>query len=335
MKKLLTMTLCFVAAINTNAQRPNDRFAPMEEPFVHDPVMAYEDGKYYLFATGRGIANYISDDGEKWSFNPNPVLKEIPKWTTDSVPGFKEHIWAPDIIRWHNKWWMAYSCSTFGKNTSAIGLISADHLDSQASWKDEGMIINSKGKATNYNAIDPNFIIDNEDSPWMVFGSFWDGIQLIKLDSTMHAVQGYKPRTIARRYARNATTTVPNPTSKYAGPNAIEAPFIMKHKDYYYLFVSFDYCCRGMKSDYKVAVGRSKNIEGPYLDKDKKDMAEGGGTILIEGDKKKYEAVGHCAAYHINDKDIFISHGYNIQRNGQATLVKREIKWTKKDWPVL
>ena len=99
----------------------------------------------------------------------------------------------------------------------------------------------------------------------------------------MHMARGVKPRTIARRYDPNFKPTEPNPTSKFAGTNAIEAPFIFKHGGYYYLFVSWDYCCRGAKSNYRVAVGRSKTVDGPYLDRTGKDMANGGGTLFMGG----------------------------------------------------
>ena len=98
----------------------------VDTPFVHDPVMAYENGKYYLYCTGHGIMQMTSTDRKHWTIVPQGVLKnsEIPAWTHDSVPGFTTHIWAPDVIRFKNKWYLAYSCSTFGKNTSAIGLLS-------------------------------------------------------------------------------------------------------------------------------------------------------------------------------------------------------------------
>lgn len=100
----------------------------VDTPFVHDPVMAYENGKYYLYCTGHGITQMTSTDRKHWTIVPQGVLKnsEIPAWTHDSVPGFTTHIWAPDVIRFKNKWYLAYSCSTFGKNTSAIGLLSND-----------------------------------------------------------------------------------------------------------------------------------------------------------------------------------------------------------------
>ena len=303
-------------------------------PMVHDPVMAREDGVYHIFATGMGIQRMTSKDRKNWQVKAMPVMTVIPKWTRDSVPGFDKHVWAPDIIRWHNKWWLAYSCSTFGKNGSAIGLLSAAKLDSPI-WNDEGCIVASRENRDNWNAIDPNFVIDDNDTPWMVWGSFWDGIQIVRLDTTMHVAKGEKPRTLARRYAPGTTTAEPNPTSAHAGTNAIEAPFVMKHQGYYYLFVSWDYCCRGSKSNYRVAVGRSKNVDGPYLDKRSNDMLNGGGTVLLEGDKKQYEATGHCAAYSIDGKDIFICHGYSTEMKGAPVLIQREIRWTDDGWPEL
>lgn len=208
-----------------------------------------------------------------------------------------------------------------------------------------GCIVASKEKRDNWNAIDPNFVIDDQDQPWLVWGSFWDGIQLVRLDTAMHVVEGEKPRTIARRYnldSQDAKASLPinpnppkNPTSDYAGPNAIEAPFIFKHDGWYYLFVSWDYCCQGSKSNYRVAVGRSKTVDGPYLDSKGIDMRYGGGNLFLEGDKKEYEAAGHCAAYTFEGQDIFICHGYSVAQNGASVLVQRPIRWTSDGWPTL
>ena len=305
-----------------------------DRPMVHDPVMAYEDGTYYLFATGNGIQQMTSTDAKTWTIDPEPLMSIIPKWTHDSVPGFEQTVWAPDIIRWHDRWWMTYSCSTFGKNGSAIGLLSTKSLKNPI-WNDEGCVVSSQENRDNWNAIDPNIVIDDNDTPWLVWGSFWDGIQQVRLDNTMHVAAGERPRTIARRYDPDFKNPPANPTSKYAGTNAIEAPFIMKHNGYYYLFVSWDYCCQGSKSTYRVAVGRSKNVAGPYLDRDGKDMLLGGGTLVLEGDKKEYEAAGHSAAYHLNGEDFFICHGYSVAQNGASLLVKRPITWTSDGWPVL
>ena len=323
----------FVGVHAATEQRP----MVVDTPFVHDPVMAYEDGVYYLYCTGHGITQMTSTDRQHWTLSCEGVLPngKIPAWTHDSVPGFETHIWAPDVVKYRGKWYMGYSCSTFGKNTSAIGLLSNKCLSDKDGWKDEGCIVASRGNRDNWNAIDPNFIIDEKGKPWMTWGSFWDGIQLIPLDKTMHPKKGAKPQTIARRHAVGDASAEPNPTSKFAGTNAIEAPFIMRHGGYYYLFVSWDYCCRGIKSNYRVAVGRSKKVAGPYLDRDGKPMLEGGGTLLLEGDKKEYEALGHCSAYSFSDGDVFFCHGYSVAKNGASILVQKRIEWTEDGWLTL
>ena len=334
-----------VACTTAQAQGPRNRFQreafTTETPMVHDPVMAKDGDTYYLYATGMGIQQMTSKDRKTWTVLPQPVMTVMPAWTTDSVPGFGSHVWAPDVIQWHGRWWLAYSCSTFGKNGSAIGLLSSRSLRSNM-WKDEGCIVTSHdwkkgadGKQTgdNWNAIDPNFVIDDNDQPWLVWGSFWDGIQLARLDSTMHLAS--KPVTIARRHRPGDPNAAENPTSRFAGRNAIEAPFIFKHGGYYYLFVSWDYCCRGAKSNYRVAVGRSKNVSGPYVDRKGTDMANGGGELFLEGDKKEWEAAGHSAAYTFDGEDIFICHGYSATHNGAAMLIQRPIAWTADGWPEL
>jgi arabinan endo-1,5-alpha-L-arabinosidase len=333
MWSLLALIVSVSAAGQQRRHTPKEPFVT-DTPMVHDPVMAFEDSTYYIFATGMGIQQMTSNDRKNWTVLPEPAMSVIPQWAMDSVPGFRIHVWAPDVINYHGKWWLAYSCSTFGRNGSAIGLLSKRSLSFPV-WDDEGCIITSREGRDNWNAIDPNFVIDDQDTPWLVWGSFWDGIQLARLDSTMHIAKGEVPRTIARRYDTSFKPTEPNPTSRFAGTNAIEAPFIFKHGGYYYLFVSWDYCCRGAKSNYRVAVGRSKNVSGPYLDRTGKDMANGGGTLFLEGDKKQWEAAGHCAAYTFDGEDIFVCHGYSATQNGAAMLIQRPISWTADGWPEL
>lgn len=328
---MMAMTICMMTTAQPQGPRRQRTAFTTDTVMVHDPVMAQEDGVYYLLSTGRGVQWATSSDRKTWTVMPTPFIKQLPEWTYDSVPGFRGHVWAPDIIRWHNRWWLTYSCSTFGKNTSAIGLMSAERLDGE--WKDEGCIVKSQENRDNWNAIDSNIAIDDDDTPWMVWGSFWDGIQMARLDATMHLAS--KPVTIARRYKKGDPKAAENPTSKFAGRNAIEAPFIYKHGGYYYLFVSWDYCCRGAQSNYRVAVGRSKQLEGPYLDRDNTPMTDGGGTLFLEGDKQEFEAAGHCAAYTFGNKDIFICHGYSVTKNGASILIERSIKWTDDSWPEL
>ena len=111
---LITLSVTMMISNVALAQEQNGEERKIREfvtsnPMVHDPVMAKEDGVYHIFATGMGIQRMTSKDRKNWQVKAMPVMTVIPKWTRDSVPGFDKHVWAPDIIRWHNKWWLAYS----------------------------------------------------------------------------------------------------------------------------------------------------------------------------------------------------------------------------------
>lgn len=303
----------------------------MEKVNTHDPVMAKENGTYYLFATGMGISVMSSTDMRVWKFE-KPVFAAPPTWTTEALPGFRGHMWAPDIIRHNGLWHIFYSCSAFAKNTSVIGHATTPTLDPghpDYKWTDRGKIVQSIPNRDMWNAIDPNVIVDEEGTPWMNFGSFWDGIKMVKLTKDMMSVAQPEEWYSLSRRQRTFSLDETNP-----GDGAVEAPFIMKHGKYYYLFVSFDYCCRGLKSDYKVVVGRSEKVTGPYLDKEGVRMDKGGGSIVIQGNKD-WAGVGHNSAYRFDGKDYYISHAYSISEDGAPKLIIRPMNWTEDGWPTV
>lgn len=288
--------------------------------------MAKEGDTWYVFSTG--VQEISSKDMKTWTLEESPKIDF--EWIKKYVPRFWGGAWAPDIIYYQGKWHLFCSPSAFGVNTSVICHLTRSTLDPSVDepWKDCGEIIHSEPNVNNWNAIDANVVVDEKGQPWMDFGSFWDGIQLVKLKKDMSGVDG-EPRTIARRYSTQRSD-IKNPTSEHAGTNAIEGPFIYKHDGWYYLFVSWDYCCRGNLSSYKCAVGRSRNVEGPYLDKDGVDMAHGGGTV-VAFNNWKYNASGHNSAYTIDGKDWYVSHAYE-RGSGTSRLILREIHWND-GWP--
>jgi len=229
---------------------------------VHDPVMAKQGDTFYLFHTGRGISAWASTDLETWE-RVTSVHSAAPAWTEDVVPGFSErfHMWAPDIIERDGTFYLYYSVSAFGRNTSAIGVATNTTLnpnDPNFRWVDQGTVIRSIPGRDLWNAIDPNVVIDDEGTPWMVFGSFWTGMKLVQLDQSMTRIAEPQVwRTVAARERE-----FPTPDDR-AGSGVIEAPFIFKKDDYYYLFVSLGRCCRGAESTYHVAVGRSETAGDP------------------------------------------------------------------------
>lgn len=317
-----------IAALLVTALLPNYASAQSTAPIVHDPVIIRQDSTYYIFCTGWGITMIASTDLQHWS-KPKPVFTTAPAWAVQAVPGFRGHIWAPDISYHNGQYYLYYAASAFGKNTSCIGLATNPTLDTTSprfKWTDHGKIIQSVPGRDDWNAIDPNLIIDDNGTAWLAFGSFWNGIKLVKLDSTLTAVK--QPESWHTIAARKRTFGIPDTS---AGDAAIEAPFIYKKNDYYYLFVSWDYCCRGEQSTYKMIVGRSRQAEGPYTDKDGLPMTAGGGTLVLAGNEH-WHGVGHNAVIRIGPKDYLVFHGYDATDNGKPKLRIEPLLW-ENGWP--
>jgi len=300
-----------------------------QQPFVHDPVMLRQDSVFYVFCTGNGISCFSSKDMKVWK-QEKPVFSSGPQWAMDEIAGFKGHIWAPDISHYKGKYRLFYSVSAFGKNTSCIGLaenVTLNPTDPKYKWEDKGKIIQSVPGRDDWNAIDPNLVLDNEGKPWLSFGSFWSGIKLVKLKDDLSALA--LPETwypVASR-PRDTFTAYDK-----AGEGSIEAPFIVKHNKFYYLFVSFDFCCRGIESNYKVMVGRSTELTGPYLDRYGFPMLQGGGTLVVAGNKD-FPGVGHNAVCTFDGRDYLVFHAYDAAENGKPKLLIRELKWDGEGWP--
>ena len=296
---------------------------------AHDPVMIRQDGTYYMFCTGPGITVRSSKDREHWQ-HEKPVFATAPQWAVQAIPGFKNHIWAPDISYHDGVYYLFYSVSAFGKNTSAIGLATNKTLNSSSpnfKWVDKGKVIQSVPGRDMWNAIDPNLARASDGTPWLTFGSFWEGIKLVQLRPDLTApVQPEHWRTIASR-PRN-----PQLTDSLPGDAAIEGPFIFRKDGYYYLFTSFDYCCRGPKSTYKMMVGRAKDITGPYVDRAGVGLEQGGGTQVLAGNNKWY-GVGHNAVCTFDNADYLVFHGYDAADQGRPKLRIERLIWDKDGWP--
>ena len=287
---------------------------------AHDPVIIKEGNRWYIFYTGVGLKMKYSDDGSHWT-DYGGIFNMNPRWFKEYVPNAGESIWAPDISYYKGTYYLYYSVSTFGKNTSVIGLASNKTLDPDSpdyEWKDLGAVISSDS-SKDYNCIDPNMIVDKDGQPWLSFGSFWSGIKMVKLDpATMKPAPDPQLHAIAAR----------------PGNTAIEAPHIVYRDGWYYHFISFDFCCKKADSNYKIMAGRSKSITGPYLDKEGKSMLEGGGTLIDAGDNR-WKGPGHCAVYLSGESAILVNHAYDALNNGTATLQIRPLYWDEEGWPYL
>lgn len=321
-------SLCLYLIVGIFYLLPQCQLATAEVS-VHDPVMAKEGDTYYLFSTGPGITFYSSANMKDWR-PEGRVFAGEPVWARNTVPGFNGHIWAPDIQFHSGKYYLYYSISGFGKLTSAIGVTVNKTLNPHSPdyrWEDQGLILQSIPGRDLWNAIDPNIVTDSKGQAWMSFGSFWSGIKLVKLNEAWTGLAEPQEWHALARRARPAFT--PDET---AGPAEIEAPFIFKRGDYYYLFVSWGLCCQGEKSTYHLVVGRSKNLTGPYLDKDGKAMLEGGGSLFLHG-TEHWKALGHNSAYHFNGRDYLVLHAYETADKYLQKLKILDMQWDSELWP--
>ncbi len=116
--------------------------------------------------------------------------------------------------------------------------------------------------------------------------------------------------------------------------HAIEAPFLTWKGDHYYLFVSFDHCCRGVASNYKIMVGRARDITGPYVDFQGRPMLEGYGTLVLAG-YDEWRGPGHNGLLRDRDHDWLVHHMYDAGERGVPTLQIRPLIWARDGWPLV
>jgi arabinan endo-1,5-alpha-L-arabinosidase len=226
-------------------------------------------------------------------------------------------------------YYLFYNVTAFARNTSAIGVATNKTLDPSSpdfKWVDHGMVVQSIPYRDMWNALDANLIMDGNQG-YLVFGSFWGGIKMVELAPDLLSIA--KPEVWFSLASQPRTYALDDADP---GDGTIEGAFVYKHIQYYYLFASLDYCCRGLNSDYKVVVGRSRLVEGPYVDRDGKLMTRGGGALAAKGNAR-WAGVGHNSAYTMNGKSIIVMHGYDKLNNGRSKLIIKELKWDRSDWP--
>jgi arabinan endo-1,5-alpha-L-arabinosidase len=316
--RLLFFVLCLLGSVAHGVEKP---LPPLEgETYIHDPSTIIKEGStYYIFGTHRGLGTKSSPDLIHWT-NGDPVFDATPAWVEHLVPDFRGSYWAPDIIRVNGQYLLYYAVSSFGKQTSAIGLAVSPTLDQNATnylWQDRGPVIASTNGSP-FNTIDPSVMQDGDGKLWLSFGSFWNGIYLTELD----------PGTGLRRD--------PNaPVTQLAWNSSVEASCLTRQGRFYYLFVNWGLCCRGTNSTYEVRMGRAGKITGPYLDQDGHDLAAGGGTLFLQT-RGTVIGPGHIGILNdgsTNGPTRFSYHYYDALSGGRSRLAIGRIDWSS-GWPV-
>ena len=136
------------------------------------------------------------------------------------------------------------------------------------------MVLRSYQDKDDWNAIDPNLVMEDEKNVWLTWGSFWGGIKMRRLDPAT----GKPSSTDTTMHALSS-----RPRAQPIG-GSVEAPTIVRRGDYWYLFVSFDRCCRGAESTYNVVVGRVTRHHGPVRGQDRDEDDRGRRLARHRGD---------------------------------------------------
>lgn len=242
-----------------------------------------------------------------------------------------------------------------------IGLMENENPANNDGWVDKGYVItNASDKNLNFhvaannwancyykwNAIDPSYIIDNNGTHYLVYGSWHSGIVLVELDGETGKVKADLPKPwgtnedIAAYGQLIATRQMGN---RWQGS---EGPEVIYHDGYYYLFLAYD----ALEVPYNTRVARATNITGPYLSMDGTDVTTVGGDILpVVTHPYKFNGsdgwvgISHCCVFDDgNDNWFFASQGRfpaNVGGNAYSNAIMmgqvRCIRWTKDGWPLV
>jgi arabinan endo-1,5-alpha-L-arabinosidase len=332
-RTLLSICILAIAALaTTDSLRADESLDSQSRPRVAvleltgdlrapDPALFHDErsGNWYVFSTGDPLVAggtiqiRRSADLRTWTYAGN-VFNSIPAWVTQAVPGVM-NLWAPEIHVHDGTIYLYYAASTFGSNRSVIGLATTRTLE-PSEWVDQGIVAESQ-VTDDFNAIDPAVIEGKDGTPYLAFGSFWSGIRMWTLQwpsGRLAPGQG-APLRLADRF-------VP--------PNAIEGAQLTYHDGWFYLFVSFDFCCQGTNSTYKIAVGRSRSPTGPFFDKLGTPLEHGGGTVILSEQGTQF-GPGGASVY----GGFLAHHYYDGTANGDIRLGIRRIAWSEDNWPII
>jgi len=312
MKSFLSMALIFCTGLMACAESEKPTYEnPVIKWSLPDPtVVRAADGYFYLYATEdtHNVPIYRSKDLVNWRYAGTAFTDATRPM--DMVPN--GGIWAPDINYVDGKYLLYYSKSEWGGSWEAgIGVAVSDRPN--GSFHDAHKLFVSSEIGIE-NCIDP-FFIEDDGRKYLFFGSFHD-IYGVELTADGLAVkEGSVPQKIAG--------------------GLIEATMIVKHGSYYYLIGSAGTCCEGANSTYRLVMARSRNLFGPYVDRNGKPAIGDNFSPLLNASPQVY-GPGHCSEFVEDDagQTWVLYHGFQASDvdAGRVTYLDR-VQWGTDGWP--
>ena len=288
-----------------------------------DPTVIRTEEGFYLYATQTNaywIPIYFSKDLVNWEFKRS-AFRNATKPKPDVLPGGGA-FWAPEIRYINGKYVLYFSWAKWGDGSISYTAVATS--DSPV-----GDFLNAKPLLITddfgSNCID-QFYYEEDKKKYMFVGSF-NGIYVTELtDDGLSVKRGGDGKPVLK---------------KQVCGRAFEGTNIYKKGKYYYLFASINNCCpnNGMDSKYKVVVGRSENLLGPYVDRKGKDMLDNSWELVLEGDGETFFGPGHNSIIIPDDAgtDWMIYHSYvkeNGAVGGRLGMLDR-IVWSADGWPTI
>lgn len=296
MTKNVFLTLIFLLLLVLQSS------AQTGQPYIHDPsTLAECEGKYYTFGTGAG--GLVTDDG--WSWHGGAER-----------PGGGA---APDVMKIGDRYLIIYGATgggLFGGHNGRILTMWNKTLDPKSpdfKYSQPVEVASSDGME-DCDAIDPSMLLDPTTGRlWVTYGTYFGSIRLIELDpATGERVKGNVEKDIAID---------------------CEASALIWRDGWYYLLGTHGTCCDGVNSTYNIVVGRSRNVEGPYVDNIGRDMLHGGGRMVIAAGQRVC-GPGHFGRTVVDDGVELMSCHFeaDFDRSGRSVLGIRPLLW-RNGWP--
>lgn len=313
---------------------------------IHDPSnIVRVDDALMLAATGKaneagytcGLETWMwSQEDEEWV--PHQcVLTEKPAWISEMLPANGGAYWAPALL---DERTLIYSVSEMDAGlTRAIGLARAEGEFPDVRWVDSGApLVMTVLPENNFEgvlgpaAIDPSVFVDEGGRTYLVWGG--GSIYVTELDP--NTLQPLTAPTIFERGHPGYAEVARGPELVEDGfrtgePSWVEASYLYRHADAYYLFVNWGACCRGLDSTYEIRVGRSDSPTGPFLDANGVDLRNEGGTLVMDSQgsvlgNDNFIGPGHTGIYTSEEGDLCLSfHFYSADKDGLPWVASAEI----------
>ncbi len=286
-----------------------------------DPsVLRTADGDFYLYCTESGgddggMGIYRSADLMEWEHVGRVITGNYLSWA--DLSGGNGDLWAPEARLIDGRYTVYFSVSSWGGlEGSKIG-VATSHSPS-GPFTDSGKALITYEDLGVLNSIDP-FYWEEDGRKYLFWGSF-HGLYATELTDDGLSV---------RRNGDGSPTLL----RKVAG-SAFEATCIYKRNGYYYLFASVGSCCEGVNSTYRVVVGRSESLLGPYVDHAGGRMLDNKYREVVKGNSR-WVGPGHNSRIIVDDAgtEWMIYHGRPMPDADVRSVLLDRLLWTDDGWP--